>query len=114
MRLLRWPRWLTPYRLGYIAVIVISTLLDGSWLRSADELAWAVVLTVLWFVAKDLWREWAHPEIRAARLAAQQPPPAGAPRLVRIWYWLTVATAAPPELEEGGGLEPPRDCSPTP
>lgn len=108
-------RWLTPYRLGTLAVLAVTGIFHHSELHSADELAWTAVLTVLWFAVRSIWRDWTHPEMRAAREAAPRPLlPAGAPHLVRIWYWLTVATAAPPGLEEGGGLEPPRDCSPTP
>lgn len=84
-------RWLTPYRLGGLAIVVILGILHGDWMHTLNELGWTIVLPVLWFalrsLARDLWRDWFLPEIRAASAA---------------------------ELEEGGGLEPPRDCSPTP
>ena len=111
------PRWLTSYRLGALAVLVILGIIHGSWLRSLDDLILTVVLTGLAAAVRGLWYDQAHPEEVAARHAARRamgPPPPSAPAWARLWYWLTVDATPAAGLEEGGGLEPPRDCSPTP
>lgn len=110
-------RWLTPYHLGGLAVLVILGIYHGSWSRSLDDLILTVVLTGLWIAIRGLWYDQAHPEEVATRRAARRaagPPPPWAPARVRFWYWLTVDAGPAARLEEGGGLEPPRDCSPTP
>jgi hypothetical protein len=90
-------------RWGLLIAALAAAILPairGNWADAADVAAWTLVLPVFFWavrgLARDVWQDWAHPEIRAAREALPPPPP-GAPARMRLWHWLTTAPPEPAE-----------------
>ena len=69
------------------------------WADAGYDIGWAAAIaalvTSIRVLARNIWQDWTHPEIRAEREAnPPPPPPPSSPWRVRTWYRLTVA---PPE-----------------